>query len=217
MSKFLVAFLLIAPCSCRSQIKKHKVDSAATALNDSAMALIVHNTADSYRKAVILLDSATTIDSNFFLGYWNKVSCLTELKEFKKAIVSVKSMIRIRPKAPDLYESCGSLYDLTGDSNSADGYFKKFLTLYDAVLDTMSIKNRDYDMLYFNKAIALIMAGDQAKGNMLLKVLYDRETDSDYKEMIGSTMNKSRRELIESMMNGSWGNISGEVRPTIGK
>ncbi|HEX3768393.1 MAG TPA: hypothetical protein VHT72_08445 [Puia sp.] len=216
MSKFLFAFLLISECSCGQQIKKPEVNHAAIALNDSAMDLIMCCGADeNYRKAATLLDSATTIDSNYFLGYANKLICLGRLKEFKKAIVSVKNMMRIRPVAPDLYATCGFLYESTGDSASAGENFKKALILDEGLLDTMSIKNRDYDMLCYNKAVAVIMTGDQAKGNKLLKALYDRQTDNDYREMIGSMMNKSKRELVDFMIKGSSNSVSGEVSPNI--
>jgi tetratricopeptide (TPR) repeat protein len=196
--KFLTAFILTGLCSCGQTTSKHKVDPAAVQLNNQAMELVAFiNNQDSSRKAISLLDKATTIDSNYFLGFYNKLMFHNQLKELDKAVLTVNKLIQLRPTAHDLYLTGGVLYERLGDTISSKTYFQKSLTICNSVLDTMSTKNRDYEMLVGNKAINLIMLGDQAKASEILKKLYDSQTDEELKKWTASLMNKNKKELLE--------------------
>lgn len=155
------------------------------------------NNPDSSKKAISLLDKATTIDSNYFLGHYNKLMFYNQLKQFDKAVLTVNKLLQIRPAAHDLYLSGGILYEQLGDTVSSKSYFKKSLAISNSVLDTMSKENRDYEMLVSNKAINLIMLGDQTRANELLKKLYDSQTDEELKKWTASLMNKDKKELLE--------------------
>ena len=61
----------------------------------------------------------------------------------------------------------------------------------------MSVKNRDYDMRLLNKAVNLIMLGEQMKGNELLRQLCDGQPDAALKDLALSIMNKNKKELLE--------------------
>ena len=52
-----------------------------------------------------------------------------------------------------------------------------------------------------NKGIDLILAGQQTKGNGILKQLYNNATDSLHKEMIEPFVNTSRNEILENIFN----------------
>lgn len=67
--KFTFIFLLFCfGCFGQNQ-NTHKVDPAAVKLNNDAMTLVYFiNDNDSSKKALILLDSSTVIDSNYFIG-----------------------------------------------------------------------------------------------------------------------------------------------------
>jgi len=198
--EFITISLFIAISSCAQNTVKRKADPAAVALNNKAMALVqFSNDKDSVTKAVDLLDEATKIDSNYFLGYNNKFIFLNKLKEFDKAALTIDTMIELRPHAHDLYLMGGVAHERIGDTSKAKDYFEKSLTICNAVLDTMNTKNSDHDMLQMNKAINLIMLGDQAKGNDLMKQVYDRQTDDTFKEYLSSFMNKNKKELLELM------------------
>lgn len=196
--KFLTTFLLIGLCSCGQKSAKHKVDHAAVELNNKAMTFVPFiDNADSAKKAISLLDKATTIDSNYFLGHFNKLMFFNQLKQFDKAVLTVNKLIKLRPAAHDLYLTGGILYEQLGDPISSKSYFEKSLAICNSVLDTMSTKNRDYKMLVGNKAVNLIMLGEQAKANELLKQLYDSQTNEEQKKWTASLMNKNKKELLE--------------------
>jgi tetratricopeptide (TPR) repeat protein len=196
--RFLTVFLLIGIWSCGQSAGKHKVDPAAVQLNNQAMLLVafIYNP-DSSRKAISLLDKATAIDSNYFLGHYNKLMFFNQLKQFGKAVFTVNKLIQLQPTAHDLYLTGGVLYEQLGDTISSKSYFEKSLSICNSVLDTMNTKNRDYEMLVGNKAINLIMLGDQAKANELLKKLYESQTSEEEKKWTASLMNKNKKQILE--------------------
>jgi len=205
--KFITAFLLIALYSCGQKSTKYKPNPAAIQLNNQAMTLVTHiDNPDSSRKAISLLNKATTIDSNYVLGYSNKLMFYCQLKQFDKAILTINKIISLRPNNHYTYLIGGLLYEKVGDTVFSKTYFTKSLTLCNAILDTMNIKNRDYVFMTINQAINLKMLNDSTKANKILKDLYDNqpnnpEYDNAEKKYIQSIMNKSKKDLIDFMNN----------------
>jgi len=196
---FIFFAIIISSCSQSQEVKKHKINPEAIGLNNQAIALLTSMNVDSTKKAITLLDAATNIDSNYFLAYYNKMLFLNELKLYGRSIQTMQNLIRIKPQSHDLYLQGGLLYEITGDSIIAKRYFQKSLEILNPVLDTMSINNGDYVMLVGNKAVNLIMTGDQISADKLLRDLLAKHPESDWKEYILSLMNKSKKELIESL------------------
>ena len=197
--KFIIIFLSIGLCSCSQEQSKvkHKINPVAIELNNQAMTLVSFMNIDSARKAIILLDRATTIDSNYFLGYYNKLLFLNQLKQYNRSIQTIHSLIRIKPWAHDLYLQGGILYEQVGDTIESSKYFQKSLSILDKVFDTMNVNNPNYEMLIGNKAINLVMIGEEVKANKLLKDFFDKHPDSEWRELTSSFMNKTKKELLE--------------------
>ena len=129
---------------------------------------------------------------------------LYSLKQFDNAVETMNECIRIKPSAHDLYLTGGILYEKVGDTISSRKYFQKSLTILTPVLDTMKVKDMNYEMLISNKAINLIMLGDNKAGNDLLKAIADRQREPELREFTLSFMNKSKKELVEMMTNGQY-------------
>ena len=196
--KFITTFLLITLYSCGQKSAKNKVDLAAVELNNKAMKFVAFiDNPDSSKKAISLLDKATTIDSNYFLGHHNKLMFFNQLKQFDKAILTVNKLIQLRPSAHDLYLTGGILYERNGDTISSKAYFTKSLKICSAILDTMSLTNRDYEMLMLNKATNLIMLDSQQEANEILEKIYDKQTDEELKKNTFLLMNKNKKQLLE--------------------
>jgi tetratricopeptide (TPR) repeat protein len=183
---------------------KRKPDITAVKLNDQAMLLVsfIENP-DSARKAIQLLDSATKIDSSYFLAYYNKLMFFSQLNLNDEGLRTLNKLIVLRPYAHDLYMMCGLWYERIGHSDSSQSYFEKSLSICNTVLDSMSIKNKDYFMLVGNKAINLTMLGDSLTANGLLKNLYDSlPEDSKFgnveKDYIYSLIGKSKSEILKT-------------------
>jgi tetratricopeptide (TPR) repeat protein len=192
-STIYLLFLTLIACG-----QKDMVDSEARKLNDSAVALTMKSfDSSAYADAILLLDKATAIDSNYYTAYWNKYSFQWTLKQYDKALVTAKHLNRIKPDAPDYYVSIGLLYEKLGDTVSARQHFKDALVRYNNILDTMDSKNKNYDNLLINKAVNLIFAGQQTEGNEMLKQLYEKHKDDMYAQAIEMFMNKSRQEIID--------------------
>ncbi len=146
-TKLLIAFLFLGLGSCGQTSSKHKVDPSAIELNNQAMTLVPFiDNPDSSQKAINLLDKATTIDTNYFLGYANKLMFYYQLHQFDKALLTNNKLIQLRPTSHDLYLRSGMLYTQTGDTTNAKTYFTKALTICNSALDTMTKTNRDFVM-----------------------------------------------------------------------
>jgi tetratricopeptide (TPR) repeat protein len=206
--KFIVSFLSIALYSCGQNSAKRKIDPSVTSLSNKIIPYINHlDNPDSCKKALSYLDSATSLDNNCFLCYYNKLMFLTSLNQYDKAVVAINNCIRITPYAHDLYLQGGILYEKIGDTISSRNYFEKSLTICNNVLDTMNVSNRDYEMLIGNKAVNLIMLDNQLQAKEILKKLYDSQTDPDLKRMTLSMMNKNKKELLESMLSDQYSRL----------
>ncbi len=204
--KFLLIFLIIGFCSCGQKSAKHKPDPEAVKLNNKIVPLVPFiDNIDSSKKALVFLDSATSIDSNYFLGYYNKLMFLYALKEYNKAVLAINNCIRIRPNAHDLFLTGGILYEKIRDTISSKSYFEKSLKICNSVLDTMKANNTNYIFLSTNKAVNLIMLGDAATANRTLKHLYDTLPDAgefaaEEKKYILSFINKNKTDLIKKIL-----------------
>ncbi len=217
-SNCLLFFLLIGFYSCgENAVDTDTVNPLAAELNNKAMALAPFiDNQDSAEKAIILLDSATAIDSNSFYGHYNKLMFLNQLKRYDKAILTVNHLIQRNPSAHDLYLMNGMLHEKKGDSVGAIIYFEKSLAICNTVLDTMNPNNMNYMLFVSNKAINLVMLGDTTHANVILKQFHDTqpdkpEIDNLEKKHIQSLMHKDRAQLLE-LTNGPDRNQPGSFR-----
>jgi tetratricopeptide (TPR) repeat protein len=213
--KITFLFIVIAFCACSQNEMKHTTNPEAIRLNKQITRLIPYtDNADSCIKALSYLDSATSIDSSWFLCYYNKLMFLASPKKFKNAIIAINECIRIKPNAHDLYLMGGMLYRKVKDTVNSKEYFQKSLTICNNVLDTMSKNNRNYEMLTGNKAIDLIMLGDEKSGNEVFKNLYeslpdDKQFGTAAREAISSWMNKNQDQIMEIFL-GSDNSLSNQ-------
>ncbi len=192
---YIIPILLLLACGENNETTN--INNEAIQYCDSAMALSITEGVVGYERAIKMLDKATEIDTNYYLAYWNKLPLLTELKQYDKALIAAKHLIRANPTNPDIYVTTGALYHRLGDTISAGRYYYNGMELYDKYLDTMNARNNSYDMLLMNKGITLVMLGKNKAGNNVLKSIYDRQTDKDFKEMLLGFMNKSKEEIMD--------------------
>jgi len=199
--KLSLYFFLLTLCACGQrdgETKKHTIDSKAKQLNDSAVALIRSMNDEDSRKAILLLDEAIKIDSNYFTAYWNKFSLQSQLKQYDNAIVTGKQILNLNKNTPYYDFIIATLYYRKGDTSSANNYFRKTLALCDLVLDTINFKNRAaYEVVIMNKGVSLIFLGQQEKGNEILKQFYDSQTDTTYKTWTAAFMNKTKEQILD--------------------
>jgi tetratricopeptide (TPR) repeat protein len=198
--KFITVLLLIALNSCGQSTSRQNVDPRAVILSNKIIPLVNHiDNPDSCKQALLYLDSATKIDTNCFLCYYNKLMFFYSLREFSKAVETINHCIRIEPSAHDLHLTGGILYEKVGDTISSKKYFEKSLTILNSVLDTMKVQNMNYEMLVINKAINAIMLADNKTANDLFTALAGKRQEPELRQVILSFMNKNKKELVEMM------------------
>jgi tetratricopeptide (TPR) repeat protein len=198
----LLTLLLIVGLTACGQQHKYVPDKKAMQLNDSAMRLAMHTTQDSeYQKVILLLDKATTIDTNYFIAYFNKLSYQCKIKQYDKALETAKHINLIRPNFVDQYVTVGILYEKTGDSITAKKYYDIALNKFNNILDTMNLNNKNYSMFLMGKGIDLILTGQQIIGSEILKKLYDKPSDEFIKDFVSPYINKPRSEVFNNLIN----------------
>jgi len=125
-----------------------------------------------------------------------------ELKQFGKALITLKRIIAIKPQIPEYHFFAGLIYVRSGDTTSSQNYFKEADNCYNTILDSISKENKSFDFVLMNKAINLVCMGDKEKGNNILKQLYANEKDDIEKEVLSDFINKSRSEIVNYFLNG---------------
>jgi tetratricopeptide (TPR) repeat protein len=195
----IISFVFLA---CGTKTDPKKINPIAVKLNDSAMGVFNYvDNIDSANKAIKLLDSATELDSNYFLAYYNKLIILNQQKDYDKAIETIKNLVRISPNANDTYFNGGIIYELMGDTISSRRYFQKSLEICNKILDTMSAPNKNYALLAVSKSANLIMLGQQINGNLFLKQVYEKQADSSLKQWMYPFLNKTKQGMIDIFLN----------------
>jgi tetratricopeptide (TPR) repeat protein len=177
-----LVMLLSVANSCSNNKNTSSIPQECINLNDSAINLVYKSSNFTMNQrltdAIALLDKATKIDSADYVAYYNKRTYQLKLKQYNDALLTSKQMIKLSPNNGDNYFYVGVLCIKAGDTASSMPYFKRALSLYNNVLDTMNIKNVRYKSLKMAKATDLIVLGQKQKGNEILKDLYNKETDT---------------------------------------
>jgi tetratricopeptide (TPR) repeat protein len=199
----LILFLLcIGNISC-GQTKKEKTKSEAIKLCTEASKLTKFSAErDSCIKALILLDRATQIDSNYYLGYMNKLIFLSSLKLLDKSVLAVTNLIRLEPNAHDIYILRGIFYEKMKDTISSRSDFTKSINICNKVLDTMKTNNKDYEFIMINKAVNLILLDRNNESDIFLKNFSNYQKESELKNITLSMIGLNKFELIDKYYSG---------------
>jgi len=205
MKRFAILISIICFLSCQSS--RRRFNAEAIKLNDSAMSLQMKNYLmalnryggpDSVRKVQIaLLTKAIEIDTSYFIAYWNKFNCQVQLKQYAGALITGKRLVILRPNDPVNEFLVGKVYDKLGDTIHAKAYYKNYLSYCSSILDTMATSNRQYRFVVEEKAIVLILLGQQQNGKAILKKLFDTEPISMNKPFDSLYMGLTRKDIID--------------------
>ena len=187
--------------SCNQESPKHVTDPKAIALGRKIEPLVQYlNDKDSCRKAITYLDSATGIDSDYFLGYDNKLMFLNRLGDYKSGLAAINQLIRLRPNAHDLYLNKGIFYEKLNDSVNAAKCFEKSLSICNAVLDTMSSQNRDYILFLTNKICNQIFLGQSREAGKTFEESRKNIIDENLADLLKQFYPLSRQELLNKLL-----------------
>lgn len=131
----LFAIVVLFSCNTNQEVPKYKPKPEAIELNKQGMLLFFNNRNDSVLidSALILLDKATKIDSNYYLGFQNKLPLLFHQKKFKELLLTTKKLQKLNPHNAEHIMQEGLVYKTIGDKSKAIKLFQ--------VANQQSIKN----------------------------------------------------------------------------
>lgn len=178
---------------------KHKINPEARKLNDSAVYMIFHAMQpDSapYKNAINLLNRAIKIDSNYYIAYQNRFAYQTQSKQYSAALESAKHMLKTHPDDATILALTGCAYERAGDQISASRCYNNALSNYQKILDTMSIRNRDYCFFVTGKASALILLNKNEQSYAYLKEILQKDTNPLNKQLYEQLLADSRNDIL---------------------
>lgn len=193
--------MLLLLAGCLFSCKHSKYNREAIELNDSAVAIQMKQGL-SYEKqslndAIALYDKAITIDSTYFLAYFNKFLLQTQIQHYNEAIETGKKAIKMRPNDGTLKMLLGETYERMGDTITSKKLYNNALLDFDDELKKDSVDSKLYKNAQYNKACDLIILHEKEKADGILKELIDKENSlSGNKWMYLEAIGKSREEII---------------------
>lgn len=209
----LFLFTTLIACSQNQETKKYIPNPKAKLLNDSAINIATKTPPKNFELAISLLDEATRIDSNYYSAFNSKISFQLNLNRYSDALITAKNMIRIKPESPMNHFITGMIFWKLQDSVSANASFLKSAELSDKMLAGMSKSDKKYDGAMLDKAINLILIGQEETGYGILKELYNKHTNDSDKQFYEHYMNKSRKEILDEFFNSE--STDAESEPVI--
>ncbi|HEU4719148.1 MAG TPA: hypothetical protein VFU15_14995 [Bacteroidia bacterium] len=197
---FPLLFLLLLVSACDSEPEKQPQQKPpAVALNDSATKISARGDSLSYAYADMLYDEAVSLDSNYYIAYWNKLACETELHFYAKALATARELIRLRPGNPDHRITAGMLAQHTGDTALAEKYYDEGIALFRSITDTSPVTSRKYYSMMTMYGLSLIVAYHTSEGDSVLAKVIANRQDTLSRNLARKFYGKSRDELIAAM------------------
>jgi tetratricopeptide (TPR) repeat protein len=201
LSILLAAIFLL---SCKPSHSQGKPDPEAVKLNNIAFHIgfdsVFTSTRDStdnlLKKAIGILNKAIKIDSNYQFAYWNKFQFQTQLKQMDSALATGNQLIKHWPDNATFRFIIGERYEIKGDAVTSNSYYRVALSILNKQLSAISVTDKHYKSLIFEKATVLILLNQIGEAHRILKDVYDNETDESYKENLKTLMTFNRHELI---------------------
>lgn len=169
MTRIRIVFILTCFIAVSGSAQTQNVyNPEAIKFNDKAVEFINNGNLDS---ALLFLEKATEIDSNYYLAYCNKSNIFIKKGEYKKAILELENAIEAKPDFAETVFYLGMLYDFTQSSEKANELYRKSIKLFD---ERLKKHNLDQVGNRSNRAVAMILLGNVSEGNDELKKLIDK-------------------------------------------
>ncbi len=193
MKRLLLLLMIIIPTvncvgyniyySKNPKVKKYNEQ----ALNQSAVR--------NYDGALVLIDRAISLDSKDVCSYYNKVSILWGMKDYKNALITAKKGLLVDPEFVELSVTAGALCEIMADSASAFDYYRKAIKGYEKRIAKPGY-SRELSESQFFRACLLRYCGREAEGNRALEKLKEEGfKDNDF---IG-LLKVDRQEYLKSL------------------
>ena len=186
----LIFSIIIFSCS-----NNGKPSPRAIHLNDKAMEILMENgdmSEEQIDEGLRLLDEATTIEPDYQLAYWNKMSFLFKKKDYNRLLETNQEVQRLmKEPEPYLLVQKGMIYEIKGDSSKSKLLYKKGIALYDSIISVDTSKGFDYKVLYLD-VLTMANQGERAKKEFeKLKIKFPEKEFIEHFEL------RSKEQLLE--------------------
>ena len=190
----LIFSIIIFSCS-----NNGKPSPRAIHLNDKAMEILMENgdmSEEQIDEGLRLLDEATTIEPDYQLAYWNKMSFLFKKKDYNRLLETNQEVQRLmKEPEPYLLVQKGMIYEIKGDSSKSKLLYKKGIALYDSIISVDTSKGFDYKVLYLD-VLTMANQGERAKKEFeKLKIKFPEKEFIEHFEL------RSKEKLLEEITN----------------
>ncbi|OPZ32262.1 MAG: Tetratricopeptide repeat protein [Bacteroidetes bacterium ADurb.BinA174] len=190
----LLIFITILQ-SCKGQSEKPNYNPKAIEFNNKAVQLMQQMEYDS---ALILFYKAIEIDKNYYLPYSNMAEIYLIRKQFDKALQASDKVVEIKPDLAEGWTFAGMLYDRQGDTLTAKKYYNKSIEIFDTRINNPE-KKKDLTANRLNRAISLILLGQEAEGkDELEKLKTENPDDLKIDEFLKINKQDYIRQLIDN-------------------
>lgn len=191
----LILFTTLSACGQQN----HKVDRQTTLeakrLSDSASKYFFPGIPSDYKKAMVLLNKAISIDSQYLKAYKNKITFELMQAQYDSALITSKKISELFPDEIDCTFLSGLLYEKKGDTISSKFYFLKALENCNRIISATKKGTDKYFLLNYSKGINLIFL-DDPKGKKFLNDLFKNEHDETKREFLKDGITKSKQEIL---------------------
>jgi hypothetical protein len=182
-------FLVLLLMSCNVSFSKKEKHAQAVILNNKAISTYMSAPDDSLNtiKAINILNNSISMDSEYFIAYWNKLAFENEVGLLDSAFHTLKKMERIWPGNPNLKMSIGIFFECNfKDIAKANSKYHEAELIYQSILGSHSSDPASKREVSISCAIA----------KKLLRK--DGEADSLFHSIIQSTEDETVREYIDT-------------------
>ena len=195
MTKFFLhpliyTFFVVTQCRC--QEKKTAYNTKSIELNNIAVQFMG---AQKFDSALLYLDKAIEIDANYYVAYGNKSSIYCSLKDLKNALIETQKEIKVKPDLAEAWTFAGMLSDRLGDTLTSMTYYKRSVALFDERIINPS-KQEFLEANKRNRAISLILMGQEEEGRNELKKLKEAHPDDKF---LDDLMNLSKQDYLNQI------------------
>ncbi|WP_306639710.1 tetratricopeptide repeat protein [Sanyastnella coralliicola] len=162
----LVLATLFFACGGTESNDKPSYHPDAMSLQIEAMK-VYHRKPDS---ALAVLDKAIQMDESYYLAYNSKALVYITKQEYDRAIAELYKSLRWNDSQAEVHLQLGVLHDEVGAAEPAQDAYQEALALFDMRIAEGSdfiLQDRT------NRAVSLIMTGQEEKGVSLLQSLHN--------------------------------------------
>ncbi|GHT20551.1 hypothetical protein FACS189429_8680 [Bacteroidia bacterium] len=191
-----VSILLVFACKHKPANEGERV--TASQLTDSAVRVAMYLDSQAVESALILLDKAIALDTNYFAAYWNKMTYQNQLELFDEAFETAKKIEHLQPNNATIKTSIGFYLDRQGKCTDAKLKYEEAEKIYETILhsETDEFKRKQIE---FGRAMNLKLSGKEKAANEIFSVILQTETDDLLQQQIQHYLNMNREDMLNEV------------------